>query len=266
MVYDKFYPLVMGVLNITDDSFFDKSRFNSKELIFAKISEMISSGVSILDVGACSTRPDSCAVSSELEIERLSSLLPFIRKEFPNILISVDTFRSEVAKIAVEEWGVDWINDVYGGDMDSKMFQVVSDLKIPYVLTHYLSSNLSGIELVNEIFTYFVAKLEQLRSLGVKEVVLDVGFGFGKNMEQNFQLLSMLEKFKELNFPLLVGLSRKRMVWQTLNITPNEALNGTTVLNTIALLNGANIIRVHDVLEAKQAVDLVCKYKEANQL
>lgn len=255
----------MGVLNITDDSFFDKSRFLSKKMLFAKINEILSAGVSILDIGACSTRPDSTPIPLEEELERLERVMPFLKMEFPDVLVSVDTFRADVAKIAVEQWKVDWINDVYAGDVDKNMFSVLAELKIPYVLTHYLQSNSYGIDLVNEIFTFFALKLEQLHSLGVENVILDVGFGFGKDLKQNFQLLSSLESFKKLNCPLLAGLSRKRMVWQTLGITPNEALNGTSVLNTIALLNGANIIRVHDVAEAKQVVDLVCKYKEANE-
>lgn len=266
MLYDKKKPLIMGVLNITDDSFFDKSRILSKKMLFDKIYEMRSVGVSILDIGACSTRPDSSPVSLEEELRRLESVMPFLREEFPDILVSVDTFRSEVARIAIEDWGVNWINDVYAGDLDPNMFKVVSELKVPYILTHHLKSNLVGIDLVNEIFAFFVSKLEQLRSCGVDEVVLDVGFGFGKDLTQNFQILHFLEEFKKLNCPLLVGLSRKRMVWQTLGITPNEALNGTTVLNTIALLNGANILRVHDVAEARQVVDLVYEYNEANNI
>lgn len=266
MIYDEKKPLIMGVLNITDDSFFDKSRILSKKMLFDKIHEMRSVGVSILDIGACSTRPDSSPVSLEEELRRLESVMPFLREEFPDILVSVDTFRSEVARIAIEDWGVNWINDVYAGDLDPNMFKVVSELKVPYILTHHLKSNLVGIDLVNEIFAFFVSKLEQLRSCGVEEVVLDVGFGFGKDLTQNFQILHFLEEFKKLNCPLLVGLSRKRMVWQTLGITPNEALNGTTVLNTIALLNGANILRVHDVAEARQVVDLVYEYNEANNI
>lgn len=266
MIYDEKKPLIMGVLNITDDSFFDKSRILSKTMLFDKIHEMRSVGVSILDIGACSTRPNSSPVSLEEELRRLESVMPFLREEFPDILVSVDTFRSEVARIAIEDWGVNWINDVYAGDLDPNMFKVVSELKVPYILTHHLKSNLVGIDLVNEIFAFFVSKLEQLRSCGVEEVVLDVGFGFGKDLTQNFQILHFLEEFKKLNCPLLVGLSRKTMVWQTLGITPNEALNGTTVLNTIALLNGANILRVHDVAEARQVVDLVYEYNEANNI
>lgn len=262
MIYDKNSPQIMGILNVTDDSFFDKSRYLSLKLLIAKAEEMILQGVSILDVGACSTRPDSTPVSTKEELSRLNAVMPTLRKQFPNVKISIDTFRAEVAKIAVNQWGVDCVNDVYGGTKDPLMISLISELKVPYVLTHSFESNLYGKELLNEIFTYFASNLERLYSIGVDNVIVDLGFGFGKDMIQNFQLLSAIDYFKTLNCPILVGLSRKRMVWQTLGISPNDALNGTSVLNTIALLNGADIIRVHDVLEAKQVVDLVSKYKE----
>ena len=239
-------PRVMGIVNLTPDSFYAASRKQTDVEIVARCHQILLEGASMIDVGACSTRPGGELVSEQEEMERLRNGLRVIRKELPDAVLSIDTFRPQVARMCVEEFGADIINDVEGGE---EMFQTVSRLRIPYI---YMSRKAT----VHDVLIDFAQTVQRLRDLGQKDIILDPGFGFGKTLEQNFQLLSELEKLLVMELPLLVGMSRKRMVWQTLKVTPDESLNGTTVLNTVALQKGASILRVHDVREAVEAVRL----------
>ena len=239
-------PQVMGIVNLTPDSFYAASRKQTDVEIVARCHQILLEGASMIDVGACSTRPGGELVSEQEEMERLRNGLRVIRKELPDAVLSIDTFRPQVARMCVEEFGADIINDVEGGE---EMFQTVSRLRIPYI---YMSRKAT----VHDVLIDFAQTVQRLRDLGQKDIILDPGFGFGKTLEQNFQLLSELEKLLVMELPLLVGMSRKRMVWQTLQVTPDESLNGTTVLNTVALQKGASILRVHDVREAVEAVRL----------
>lgn len=239
-------PQVMGIVNLTPDSFYAASRKQTDVEIVARCHQILLEGASMIDVGACSTRPGGELVSEQEEMERLRNGLRVIRKELPDAVLSIDTFRPQVARMCVEEFGADIINDVEGGE---EMFQTASRLRIPYI---YMSRKAT----VHDVLIDFAQTVQRLRDLGQKDIILDPGFGFGKTLEQNFQLLSELEKLLVMELPLLVGMSRKRMVWQTLKVTPDESLNGTTVLNTVALQKGASILRVHDVREAVEAVRL----------
>lgn len=244
-------PQVMGIINLTPDSFYAASRKQAEGEIMARCHQILLEGASIIDVGACSTRPGGELVSEEEEAERLQRGLRLIRREMPDAILSIDTFRPEVARMCIEEYGADIINDVEGSD---EMFQTVARLRTPYI---YMSRKAT----VHDILLDFAQTVQRLRDLAQKDIILDPGFGFGKTPEQNFQLLRELEKLHVLDLPLLVGMSRKRMVWQTLKVTPDNALNGTTVLNTVALQEGASILRVHDVKEASEAVKLVLNLK-----
>ena len=246
-------PQVMGIINLTPDSFYAASRKQAEGEIIARCHQILLEGASIIDVGACSTRPGGGLVSEEEEAERLQRGLRLIRREMPDAILSIDTFRPEVARMCIEEYGADIINDVEGSD---EMFQTVARLRTPYI---YMSRKAT----VHDILLDFAQTVQRLRDLAQKDIILDPGFGFGKTPEENFQLLRELEKLHELDLPLLVGMSRKRMVWQTLKVTPDNALNGTTVLNTIALQKGASILRVHDVKEASEAVKLVLNLKSS---
>lgn len=255
-------PKVMGIINVTPDSFFKGSRSVEKVDILQKVEKMLIEGATFIDIGGHSTRPHAPAVPEAEELVRVLPAIELIIKEFPDCLISIDTFRSTVAKQAVEAGAV-MVNDVSGGLMDENMYQTVVDLGVPYVLMHMRGTvdtmtqfaeyeNLS-LEVLNEIET----KVGKLRALGQKDIIIDLGFGFSKTIDQNYELLNKLELFKMLDCPILVGISRKSMIWKKLGITANEALNGTTVLNTIALQKGANILRVHDVKEAMEVIKLV---------
>ena len=246
-------PQVMGIINLTPDSFYAASRKQAEGEIMARCHQILLEGASIIDVGACSTRPGGGLVSEEEEAERLQRGLRLIRREMPDAILSIDTFRPEVARMCIEEYGADIINDVEGSD---EMFQTVARLRTPYI---YMSRKAT----VHDILLDFAQTVQRLRDLAQKDIILDPGFGFGKTPEENFQLLRELEKLHVLDLPLLVGMSRKRMVWQTLKVTPDNALNGTTVLNTIALQKGAFSLRVHDVKEASEAVKLVLNLKSS---
>lgn len=246
-------PQVMGIINLTPDSFYAASRKQAEGEIMARCHQILLEGASIIDVGACSTRPGGELVSEEEEAERLQRGLHLIRHELPDAILSIDTFRPEVARMCIEEFGADIINDVEGSD---EMFQTVARLRTPYI---YMSRKAT----VHDILLDFAQTVQRLRDLAQKDIILDPGFGFGKTPEENFQLLRELEKLHVLDLPLLVGMSRKRMVWQTLKVTPDNALNGTTVLNTVALQKGASILRVHDVKEASEAVKLVLNLKSS---
>ena len=239
-------PQVMGILNVTPDSFFAGSRSQTEEEIAVRCNQIVSEGASIIDIGACSTRPGSTPVSESEEMDRLRMALDIVRRELPYSIISVDTFRPDVARMVVEEFGVDIINDV--GE-DKAMYRMVTRLGVPYIL-------MSNKATTREILLDFASDVQQLRDLGAKDIILDPGFGFGKTLEQNYEVMSELEKFQVMDLPLLVGISRKSMIYKMFGYTANEALNGTTALNTVALMKGASILRVHDVREAVECVKL----------
>ena len=255
-------PLVMGVLNATPDSFYAASRAENEDEIARRAVQMVADGVDIIDVGAFSTRPGAQVISEDEEMSRLGRTLPLVRSMAPEALISVDTFRASVARKAVEEWGADIVNDVSGGNLDADMFPTVAELRVPYVLTHMRGSvedmmNHTEYENVTaDVLSELSERLNALALLGVNDVIIDPGFGFSKTLEQNYQLLRELRMFEVLNRPVLVGFSRKSMITRLLDIPAEEALNGTTVLNTLALDRGAAILRVHDVREAKEAITI----------
>lgn len=251
-------PCVMGILNVTPDSFYAASRMESETQIASRARQIVEQGGAIIDVGACSTRPGSSAVDEKEELRRLHLALDIINQELPDALLSVDTFRASVARECVQSHGVAIINDISAGDADGAMFETVAALKVPYVLTHNasLSTTEANDNFIKEVFLFLENKISQLRALAVNDIILDPGYGFGKTLEQNYALLHCLHDFELWELPLLVGISRKSMIYKALDITPDEALNGTTVLNSWALEHGASILRVHDVKEAVQVIQL----------
>ena len=256
-------PRVMGILNVTPDSFYAGSRTQTEAEIVRRVRQIVSEGAATMDIGAYSSRPNADNVSSREEMERLRMGLKILFEIQPDAVVSVDTFRADVARMCVEEYGVAIINDIAAGEMDTDMFHTVAALNVPYIMMHMQGTPQSMQQhphydnLLKEVFLYFARKVQQLRDLGVKDIILDPGFGFGKTMEHNYELLSHLEEFRIFELPLLVGVSRKSMIYRLLDITPQEALNGTTVLDTICLLKGADILRVHDVKEAVETVRIV---------
>jgi len=263
-------PIIMGILNITPDSFFDGGRYSTEESILLQVGKMIDDGASIIDIGAVSTRPGAEEISIEHELERLHKVLLIIIKRFPDVIISIDTYRSQVAKTVIEN-GAHIINDISGGLFDNNMIQVIAKYKVPFIIMHIqgtpenMQHNPEYKDVVKEVKLFFDHQKEKLKQLGVtKNIILDPGFGFGKTLEHNNELLFHLKSFKDMGYPVLAGISRKSMINNVLKTKPQNALNGTTVLNTIALLNGANILRVHDVKEAKEAIGLVEFYKDIN--
>jgi dihydropteroate synthase len=254
-------PLVMGILNITPDSFFDGGKYGDEKGILAHTQKMLQEGAAMIDIGAQSTRPKAVLISAEEEWKRLQPVLKSLRKEFPEAIFSVDTFYSTVAERAVGE-GADFINDTSGGTIDEKMFSTIAKLNVPYVLMHIqgtpqtMQQNPHYENVTKEVMDFFVERIQKLTSLGVNDIIIDVGFGFGKNIEHNYELLNHLDLFRMFEKPVLVGLSRKSMVNKVLGVKAEDALNGTSVLNTIALMKGANILRVHDVREATEAIRL----------
>ena len=257
---------VMAIINITPDSFYDGGKFSSVTDIIKDAEMKIHEGATIIDIGAASSRPKAPSVSVKDEIFRLREPLTKLRKEFPKMLISIDTYLSEVAEFAID-LGADIINDISGGELDSKMIDVVAKHQIAYVLMHMqgtpqnMQLNPTYENVVKELGDFYKSKIADCQSKGFEKLIIDVGFGFGKTLEHNYELLKHLHEFTEFGFPILAGLSRKSMINKVIHTSPVTALNGTTVLNTIALQNGANILRVHDVKEAKQAVDLFEFYK-----
>ena len=241
-------PLVMGILNATPDSFFADSRQQTEEDIAVCCQKMLSEGAAIIDVGGCSTRPGGEVATEAQEMERLRMALAVVRRNQPQAVISVDTFRPDVARMAVEEFGADIINDVSGGTPE--MFRMVTRLGVPYILMSLQPT-------IREMLLSFAEKVQQLRDMGATDIILDPGFGFGKTLEQNYQVMNELEKLLVMELPLLVGISRKSMIYRAFDCTPKEALNGTTALNTIALMKGTSILRVHDVKEAVECVRIV---------
>jgi dihydropteroate synthase len=255
-------PKIMGVLNLTPDSFYDGGRNNSLADALRKTEQLLSEGADLLDLGAYSSRPDAEHITEELEFERMIPVIRAIAKEFPKALLSVDTFRSGIAKAAVGE-GADLINDISAGAMDSDMFKTIAELKVPYIMMHMrgtpqtMASQTNYTNMIVEIAQYFAEKIQALKELGVKDLIIDPGFGFAKTLEQNYELLGKLEHLKITGHPILAGLSRKSMIYKLLDTDAEHALNGTTAANTIALLNGATILRVHDVQAAIEAVKIV---------
>lgn len=255
-------PKVMGILNITPDSFYDGGMYKDEISILNQTEKMLVDGATFIDVGAYSSRPGAAEVSEEEELKRIVPVIELLIKKFPDIIISVDTFRSKVAKETIS-LGAAIINDISGGNLDSKMYETIAKLKVPYILMHMagtpktMQNNPTYEDVTKDLIYFFSEKIDQLHRLNVSDIIIDVGFGFGKTIEHNFQLLRNMSLFQHLDKPILAGLSRKSMLYKTLDITAQEALNATTSANTIALLNGANILRVHDVKEAVEAVTLV---------
>lgn len=260
-------PKIMGIVNLTPDSFFTQSRFQAEKEILQQVGKMLEEGVDIIDLGAFSSRPNSDFISEEEEKERLLSPLKAIVREFPHTVLSVDTYRSAIATVAVNE-GAAIINDISGGDLDENMFETIATLQVPYVLMHMkgtpktMQDNPEYDDVVKEITKGFSTKLNRLNGLGVNDVVLDVGFGFGKTLEHNYTLLKHLNYFHSLGRPILVGLSRKGMIQKPIGQSAEHALNGTTAAHVLALQNGANLLRVHDVKAAKETIQIVDFYQK----
>ncbi|MEZ4998977.1 MAG: dihydropteroate synthase [Bacteroidales bacterium] len=255
-------PRVMGIINITDNSFFAGSRYVDDKDILAVAAGMLEEGADILDIGGCSTRPGSEEVPEQQERERVCRATDLIISRFPDAVVSVDTYRASVAEAAIVKYGAAIINDISGGVMDEAMFPLVARLNVPYILMHMqgtpqtMQENPVYNDVVADILSWFGKRLKPLKEAGVKDIILDPGFGFGKNADHNFEMLQRFREFHVAGLPLLAGLSRKSLVWKTLGITPDLALNGTTALNMAALISGASILRVHDVREARQTVTL----------
>ena len=259
-------PKVMGILNITPDSFYDGGRFKDEVSILNQVDKMLTEGATFIDVGAYSSRPGAKHISEQEELKRIVPVINLLIKKYPESIISVDTFRSKIAKETIHA-GAAIVNDISGGNMDTKMFQTVADLQVPYILMHMLGTpqnmqqNPVYNDVIKDIISFFASKIFKLHQLKLNDVIIDVGFGFGKTVNQNYQILKDLELFKILDAPILAGISRKSMLYKTLSISAKEALNATTSANTIALLNGANILRDHDVKEAVEAVKIVNQLK-----
>ncbi len=260
-------PQIMGILNVTPDSFFSESRTPDEEHIAQRVKQMMNDGADMIDIGGYSSRPGANDVSTEEEMNRLRRGLRIIRKLYPDVPVSVDTFRADVARMCIEEEGADIINDISGGMMDRQMFRTVAQLHVPYIMMH-MQGTPDSMQLAphydnlrQEVMLYFAERIDRLCQMGVKDIIVDPGFGFGKTMEHNYELMAHLEDFHVFGLPLLVGISRKSMIYKLLGGTPQTSLNGTTVLNTIALTKGAHILRVHDVKEAAEAKRIVgmCK-------
>jgi dihydropteroate synthase len=257
-------PKVMGILNVTPNSFFDGGKYKNEEEIILQVDKMLFDGATFVDIGAYSSKPSAEFVSEQEEIDRIVPVIELILKHFPKTLLSIDTFRAEVAKISIEN-GAAIINDISAGELDEKMFAVIAQYNVPYIMMHMRGNpqTMPGLthydDIIKEILLYFSEKVKKARSLGINDLILDPGFGFAKTTDQNYEVLQKMELFNFLELPILAGVSRKSMIYKTLNNTPQEALNGTTVLNTIVLTKGAKILRVHDVKEAMECVTLFSK-------
>lgn len=256
-------PQIMGILNVTPDSFFSGSRKQTDVEIRERVEQIVAEGGQMIDIGAYSSRPGADDVSPEEEMARLRKGMKIVRDIAPDIPVSVDTFRADVARMCVEELGVDIINDISGGELDKDMFNTVAKLGVPYILMHMkgnpqnMQNNPQYDDLVKEVLLYFADKIQRLRDLGQKDIILDPGFGFAKTLEHNYELMNHMEELKVFELPILSGISRKSMIYKLLGTSPLEALNGTTVLNTISILKGASILRVHDVKEAKEVARMI---------
>ncbi|MFZ9718400.1 MAG: dihydropteroate synthase [Chitinophagaceae bacterium] len=261
-------PIVMGIINVTPDSFYEGSRKQQQTAWLNTAAQMLEEGAAILDIGGQSTRPGSEAIGVQEEMDRVLPAIAGVHHAFPEAILSIDTYHHQVAKAAVEA-GASIVNDISAGNMDEAMIATVADLQVPYIAMHMkgtpatMQQQAKYHDIATEVLDYFITKLETLKKAGMKDIVVDPGFGFGKTIEQNFELLKKMHVLHMLNAPILAGLSRKSTIWKTLNITPKEALNGTTVLNTLALQQGASILRVHDVKEAVEAIKLYQAFKKA---
>ncbi len=260
-------PIVMGIINVTPDSFYDGGRMEDEKVLLSSVEKMINDGARILDIGAVSTRPGSKIISTKIELGRLLPAVQAIRNSFPEIPISIDTFRSWVAVRVIDEIGPIIVNDISGGSLDSKMFETIGKMKVPYILSHIqgtpqdMQEDPQYDDLIKDISSYLSERVKRLTKLGVEDIIIDPGFGFGKTMENNFELLNRLDSFKVFQLPVMAGISRKSMIWKALESSPEKALNGTTVANTLALMGGADILRVHDAKEAVEAVKIFCEIK-----
>lgn len=261
-------PQVMGILNVTPDSFYSNSRKQTEAEIAERAAQIVAEGGSIIDIGAYSSRSNAEHISAEEEMDRLRKGLTVVRREQPDAVISVDTFRADVARMCVEEYGVAIINDIAAGEMDADMFRTVADLRVPYIIMH-MQGTPQNMQLhphydhvVKEVMYYFSEKVARLRDLGARDIILDPGFGFGKTLDHNYELLAGMEELCSFGLPVLVGVSRKSMIYKLLGGTPAEALNGTSVIDTLCLMKGADILRVHDVKEAVEAVRIVQKMNQ----
>ena len=258
-------PLVMGILNITPDSFYSGSRKQTEKEITERIETILAEGGRMIDLGGYSSRPDAKEVSPDEEMNRLSLALDIILRHYPDVITSVDTFRAGIARACVEKYGVAIINDISGGELDPEMFSTAADLQVPYILTHMrgtpqtMQQKVDYADFMGEVMLYFSEKIRQLNELGVNDVILDPGFGFSKTLDQNYELMARMNEFRLFDMPLLVGISRKSMIYRLLDTDPSESLNGTTVLNTFALQHGADILRVHDVKQAVEAIRIIGK-------
>lgn len=259
-------PRIMGILNLTPDSFYDGGRKSSREDFIRHAERMLQQGASFIDVGAYSSRPGATHISLQEELDRIVPVIEDLRREFPEIILSIDTFRSEVARSCIEA-GAAIVNDISSGSLDDKMLQTVADLQVPYIMMHMRGTpkNMNSLtqydDLVQDILYYFSEKISEARKLGITDIIVDPGFGFSKTLEQNYELMGKLNLFQSLELPILSGVSRKSMIYKLFNSTPDESLNGTTVLNTVSLLQGAHILRVHDVNEAFQCVKMLSLMK-----
>ena len=259
-------PAIMGILNVSPDSFYDGGNYSNDNIVLKRVETMIEEGAAIIDIGGASSRPGSIEIDQEVEIKRVIPVIEKVVNEFPGQIISVDTYRSAVAHKAVEA-GASIVNDISGGDMDPDMFSTIAKLETAYLLMHMqgtpatMQDNPKYEDVVKEVTGVFEKKVAQLKMLGIKNILIDPGFGFGKTLNHNFILLSRLDAFEKLNLPLVVGVSRKSMINTVIKTTPDQALNGTSVLNTLAILNGASVLRVHDVKEAHETIQLVDYYK-----
>ena len=260
-------PRVMGILNITPDSFYKGSRYKDEKEIIGAAKRMLEEGADFLDIGGYSSRPGAEDISADEEKHRVLTAIRYVSKEFPQAIISVDTFRAEVAREAVCDCGAHIVNDISGGDADPEMSELISELNVPYVIMHMkgnpqtMQNNPVYEDVVSEILMWFGQKTVRLMAAGVKDIIIDPGFGFGKNISHNFEMLRRLGEFRIAGLPIMVGLSRKSMIWETLNTNPGESLNGTSALNAVALMNGADILRVHDVKEAVETIKLISRVK-----
>ncbi len=260
-------PRVMGILNLTPDSFYDGGNYKNETDILTRTEQMLNEGATFIDVGAYSSRPDAKHISEEEELSRIVPIIELLVKKFPEIILSIDTFRSKVAQETVEA-GAAMINDISSGNLDEQMMKCVAELQVPYILMHMkgtpqtMKNENKYQHMLQEILFYFSEKIKTVRELGINDLILDPGFGFAKNITQNFELMNQLDLFKNLEYPFLVGISRKSFIYKSLQTTPENALNGTTMLNTVSLMKGASILRVHDVKEAVECVKLYEQLKQ----
>ncbi len=256
------FPQIMGILNVTPDSFFDGNRYRTEQAVLNRVSQMLSEGADIIDIGAFSSRPGADFVSYKEELKRLMPFLKQIKKHFPQAVLSIDTYRHQIAQEAIAE-GAHIINDISAGNLDPMMFETVAQLQVPYIMMHMqgqpknMQLNPQYNQVITDILTFFEEKIAELNRLDFNQIIIDPGFGFGKTLEQNYEILQHLNRFNQLDYPVLVGLSRKSMLYKPLHIKPEEALNATTVVHTIALLNGAKILRVHDVKQAVETLKIM---------